>query len=237
VRSGDRTRLLEDSDPTDARNRLLEQLETLADQLREEEGQPRNVPARPREARDEPAWHGIAGSNEDNGDGARRSLGGQGSEGSCVSHDDIHPERSQLGRKSGEPLVLSLGIAVFDHHAAALHVTEVTQSLTKGLVQGRAAGQAVRQVADSRGLGRRLGLGDKRARKETAGQRAEEGPARRQWITSSARASTDGGIASPSALAVFMLIVRSYRVGCSTGNSDALAPRRSLSTWLAARSR
>src|SRR5262249_9223869 len=153
-----------------------------------------------------------------------RSLGGQGGEGSSVGHDDIHAERSQLGRKSGEPLVLPLGIAVFDHNVAALYVTDVTQSLTKALVQGRVAGQAGRQVADSRGLGRRLGLGDERSRKETAGQRAEEGPARRQWITSSARASTDGGIARPSAFAVFRLTPSSNLVGCSTGRSPGLAP-------------
>ena len=56
-------------------------------------------------------------------------------------------------------------------------------------------------------------------------------------MTWSARSSSDGGIVRPSALAVLRLIVRSYRVGCSTGNSDAFAPRSSLSTWPAPRRR
>ena len=49
-------------------------------------------------------------------------------------------------------------------------------------------------------------------------------------ITSSARASSVGGISSPSALAVIMLMTRSNLVGCSTGMSPGFAPRRILST-------
>src|SRR5215467_14670974 len=48
----------------------------------------------------------------------------------CASgHDDINLKRNQFGRKGGEPLKLSFGISVFAHDAAALDVTEVTQSL------------------------------------------------------------------------------------------------------------
>jgi hypothetical protein len=46
----------------------------------------------------------------------------------------------------------------------------------------------------------------------------------------SARPSTDCGIVSPSAFAVFMLITSSNLVGCSTGRSAGLAPFRILST-------
>ena len=49
-------------------------------------------------------------------------------------------------------------------------------------------------------------------------------------ITSSARASKEGGTVRPSALAVFMLIASSNLVGCSTGRSEGLAPFRILST-------
>ena len=50
------------------------------------------------------------------------------------------------------------------------------------------------------------------------------------WITSSARPSTDGGIVSPSALAVLRLITSSNLEACSTGRSAGLAPLRILST-------
>src|SRR5262249_38838055 len=49
-------------------------------------------------------------------------------------------------------------------------------------------------------------------------------------ITSSARASSVGGILRPSALAVVRLIVRANLVGCSTGISPGFAPCRILST-------
>src|SRR5262245_55444732 len=49
-------------------------------------------------------------------------------------------------------------------------------------------------------------------------------------ITSSARSRNDSGILRPSALAVVRLTMRSYLVGCSTGRSSGLVPRRSLLT-------
>jgi hypothetical protein len=55
--------------------------------------------------------------------------------------------------------------------------------------------------------------------------------------TSSARARTAGGIVSPRALAVLMLMTSSNFVGCSTGRSAGLAPFRILSTIAAMRPR
>jgi len=55
------------------------------------------------------------------------------------------------------------------------------------------------------------------------------------WITSSARPSTDCGIVSPSALAVFRLITSSNFVGWMTGISAGLAPFRIRSMKAATR--
>jgi hypothetical protein len=49
-------------------------------------------------------------------------------------------------------------------------------------------------------------------------------------ITSSARASSVGGISIPSAFATTRLMTRSNLVGCSTGRSPGFAPRKILST-------
>jgi hypothetical protein len=138
----------------------------LPTSLRVEDGQPRDITARPRKACDEPARNRIASGSEDNGEGPGRLLGGQG--GGCVSgHDDINLERNQFGRKSGEPLELSLGISIFNHDVAALDVTEVAQSLTEGLGQVGASGLVGRQVAYSSDLGRLLGLGGERRKSES----------------------------------------------------------------------
>ena len=69
--------------------------------------------------------------------------------------------------------------------------------------------------------------------------RAKNGPEQTQQgpytetahsITSSARASSDGGNSRPSALAVFRLMRNSNLVGCSTASSPGLAPFSILST-------
>src|SRR6516162_4683626 len=54
-------------------------------------------------------------------------------------------------------------------------------------------------------------------------------------MTSSARASTGGGITIPNALAVLRLIVRANLVGCSIGKSPGFAPFSILSTKVADR--
>ena len=53
-------------------------------------------------------------------------------------------------------------------------------------------------------------------------------------ITSSARASSDGGIDRPRALAVLRLITKLYLVGACTGRSAGFSPLRMRSTYEAA---
>ncbi len=64
---------------------------------------------------------------------------------------------------------------------------------------------------------------------------ATASPSSSYWRTSSARPSTDCGIVSPIALAVWRLTTRSNVVGCWMGKSAGLAPRRILSTYKARR--
>src|SRR5437016_12111003 len=57
----------------------------------------------------------------------------------------------------------------------------------------------------------------------------------RHSITSSARASSIGGISRPSALAALRLTANSSFVGCCTGRSAGFSPLRVRSTYPAAR--
>src|SRR5262249_55913613 len=76
-------------------------------------------------------------------------------------------------------------------------------------------------------------LGLLRARRERPGSR--RAPEQRdelaavQSITSSARASSVGGISTPIVLAAFKLMINSNLVGCSTGKSTGFAPLKTLS--------
>jgi hypothetical protein len=56
-------------------------------------------------------------------------------------------------------------------------------------------------------------------------------------ITSSASATRFGGTVRPRLFAVLRLMTNSNLVGCSTGRSAGLAPRRILSTKSAARAK
>src|SRR5262249_3294464 len=58
----------------------------------------------------------------------------------------------------------------------------------------------------------------------------EQTPVHHYSITWSARASSEGGIVRPRALAVLRLITSSRIVGCSIGRSAGSAPLRILST-------
>jgi hypothetical protein len=87
--------------------------------------------------------------------------------------NDINPERNQLGRESGEPLVLPLGKSVLDYEVATLDVTEVAQSLEEGLSQAGGRGRIGRQVAYSRDPVCLLGPGGERCGDGT-GQRGQQ---------------------------------------------------------------
>src|SRR5262245_61084131 len=83
-----------------------------------------------------------------------------------------------------------------------------------------------------------LGAWRLRARRNRPGDRCaatNEELASLHSITSSARASSEGGTVRPSALATLTLTTSSNLVDCSTGRSAGFAPFRILSTKVAAR--
>src|SRR5262249_61553682 len=113
---------------------------------------------------------------------------------------------------------------------SALHIAEIAHPAAKGPedVHPRGGGER-RQQADERLTCRLLRARHERPRDcSAAEQRYELAPP--HSITSSARASTVGGISRPSALAVLRLITNSYLVGACTGRSPGFSPLRMRST-------
>jgi hypothetical protein len=84
--------------------------------------------------------------------------------------------------------------------------------------------------AESRDVPNLLRVDGERLGEEHRTRTSKESAPPDHWMTSSARASRDGGIVSPRALAVLRLMTSSNFVGCSTGRSAGLAPFRILST-------
>src|SRR5881227_1968962 len=70
----------------------------------------------------------------------------------------------------------------------------------------------------------------KRPRRHRTAEKRDELATAAHSITSSARASSDDGTSTPSALAVFRLITSSYLVGACTGRSAGFSPLRMRST-------
>src|SRR5262249_1226918 len=146
------------------------------------------------------------------------------------AHDDVHGQLGQFRRGRGESLRHCFRRSIFNGDVPTFHVAEIAQSLSKGVPLGPGIDDA-----DARHLRYCL----LRARRErpcgsrAAEQRDELAPP--HSITSSARRMNDSGIVSPTAFAVFKLMLRSNLTGSSTGSSAGLVPRKILSTYEAPR--
>ena len=119
--------------------------------------------------------------------------------------------------------------AVFDRHVAALGVASFTQALCeiRRTYFAFASGEPGWRNPIT-GIAGLLRPRRQRPHRRAAQQRDEL--AASHSITSSARASSDGGTVTPIAFAVLRLMISSNLVGCSTGSSAGLIPCRILRT-------
>ena len=88
----------------------------------------------------------------------------------------------------------------------------------------------IHQKTDPKDSPRLLRASRERRGEEPGSDNADERAAVHYSMTRSARSSSDGGIARPSAFAVFRLITSSNLVGCSMGRSPGFVPLRIRST-------
>ena len=123
----------QDRDPTDLGDGLLEQLQPFAESFHADAvGQPRDVAARPREARDESEPAGIAHDRHDDRDRRGGVLGCR----RCrrrPRYDDVHLETNQLGREFGQPVESTIGKSIVDDDILALNPPEFAQPLPERL--------------------------------------------------------------------------------------------------------
>src|SRR5262249_29368999 len=143
------------------------------------------------EAGDEADLDGITANGGDDRNCRGRLLCGEHPGGTSAYDDRGHLTADQIGRESRKSIELTLSIAVFHGHVHAFDKARLLQALTERcdlLAQRR--GRASGHESDHR-RGRLL-----RARRERLGRRAAENEdeiAALHSITSSARASSDGG--------------------------------------------
>src|SRR5215470_5465475 len=142
--------------------------------------------------------------------------------------DDRHLTLDKLGHQCWHTIELILCPTIFDYNIAAIDETGFAEALTKCRGQmGASIGGALIEKPDHWQC-RLLRARGERPRRRAAEQGDELAPF--HSITSSARASSDGGTSRPSDLAVLRLITSSYLVGACTGRSAGFAPLRMRST-------
>jgi len=156
--------------------------------------------------------------------------------------DHVDSETDYLGNTFAEAIGPPFSPAPLGHEIPSVHVPDLPQPLQQRLhkwtpgCRPEVLGDGPQtEDANAIDLARRLGSADVCPRESTNRDVTDEGTALHHWTISSARASSDGGIVSPSALAVLRLMTSSNFVGCSTGRSAGVEPLRILSTNAAAR--
>src|SRR5262249_35939593 len=145
-----------------------------------------------------------------------------------------HIALDQVSDKGRQAFIVSLCPAIFDRYIAAFDETDFAYPGEKGgQWRVRPTGRGRIDEPDHRHRRLLRTRRERQCRGRAAEQRDELAPV--HSITSSARASSVGGISRPSAFAVLRLITSSYLVGACTGRSAGFSPLRMRSTYWAAR--
>ena len=146
-----------------------------------------------------------------------------------MGQDGVRRERGQFRRVSADGVGIVRGPAGVDAHVAADDPARLPEPLQErpdpGLKLRIVSGSGHEYADAPHPLLRTCG---KRHRRRAPKPHDEIAPL--HSITSSARASTDGGTSTPSALAVLRLTTVSYLVGACTGRSAGFSPLRMRST-------
>src|SRR5262249_43501624 len=142
-------------------------------------------------------------------------------------HDYIRRKRDQLGRVLAEAVEIARTPSVFDAHVA----TNCPAALLQPLRERGDLGQRIRIVrarahkhANAPCVLSLLRAHRERPCHRRAANERDELATPHHSITSSARASSGSGIASPSALAAIRLMISSTFTDCCTGRSTGLSP-------------
>jgi hypothetical protein len=78
-----------------------------------------DIAAGPVEARDNAERHGIAADDKDNGNSRSGCFGGADRRSASGGDNYRYPSADEVGRKGGQPIILTVCVAVFERHIPA----------------------------------------------------------------------------------------------------------------------
>src|SRR5262245_44494764 len=202
----------------------MQQFNSLCRQLNREKIDAREITPGPGEARDQTELDGVGTDIEHDGDRRGCRLGLQRRM-RTPSSDHSNASPNQFGGERRQPLGLVLGPAVFDRHVLAFYEARVLDALAKCAER---LGERLRRLSIEESDHRhRLLLRACRERPccgRATDQRDELAAV--HSITSSASASTCGGMSRRNALATTRLMISSNLVVWATGRSAGSSPLR-----------
>src|SRR5712692_4446745 len=166
----------DDGNPREPGNGPLEQLQALGHSLAHDNGEPRDVAARPSEAGHVAGADGIRVAREYYGNRRGRSLGRSSVDGSRCN-DDINLEPDQFLHQAWEPIEPPLGPAVLDRDVLSLDPTQIAQTLAERFERMRPHGRGIPQKSDTVDLPRLLRASRERRGEDGANHARDEGPA------------------------------------------------------------
>src|SRR5262249_48176991 len=182
-----------------------------------------DVATRPVKAGHQTKLDRVTADRENDRNGRRCSFGRERRRSALDRNDHGYLAANQIGRQRRQSVQLTLRPAVLHCDIAALDIVGFFETLPDRVERAGFTIGAAKQ-ADHRHR-RLLRASRERPRgRRAAEKRYERAP--RHSITSSARASSIGGIVKPSALAVFKLMTSSKVVGCCTGRLAGFSPLR-----------
>jgi hypothetical protein len=142
--------------------------------------------------------------------------------------NDVRGERGQFGRVFAHGFGIAETPAIVDADILSHHPAQLLQTLREGGQPGlcfRIVRRKRCEDANARNPPTLLRMRHDRPRSSRAAEQRDEIAALHS-ITSSARASSVGGIVRPIVFAVCKLMTNSNLVGCTTGRSAGLVPLR-----------
>src|SRR5262249_47242447 len=203
-------------------HKLTQEPQLLWPKITKQEAHARGIATRAREGDGKPKLDRVIRDHEHN-----RNRRGRRPCGECRRRvqrgDHGNLSARELGSQPGQALVLIIGVAIVDHHVAAFEVALLGQTLSKNpdeRLRQPARGKKGHHWTGGLLRARRVRPCDRRAADERYELAAPHS------ITSSAMASTLGGMVRPSVFAVLRLMTSSNLVGCITGRSVGFSPLR-----------
>src|SRR5262245_58890079 len=185
---------------------LVQQTQSLGRDLHEEDVDAGRIAARPGKARYQTELHSIFADPEHDRDCRGRGFGRARSNRATGRGDYGYAAADEVGHQRRQPVVLAAEPVVLHRHVLAFDVAGFAEAFAEGgyPVRCRLARPRIDKANDRNGG--LLHLRCDRPRRRRAAEQRDELAARNHSMTSSARASRDGGTSRPSAFAVLRLI-------------------------------